>query len=186
MTASAPLASTRAWIETFVVAHEICPFAGRELERDTIRYVEVAAGDWEAALLQLIEECQRLDDEPGIETTLLVLTSGVEDFDDYLDLLAIAEALMVEQGYEGVYQLASFHPDYCFEDAEPDDPANFTNRSPWPMLHLLREASVEQAVSHHADAEAIPERNIAEMRRLGHAQLSRRLVDLQGQKVDEA
>jgi hypothetical protein len=185
MTASAPLASTRAWIETFVVAHDICPFAGRELARDTIRCVEVEAGDWEAVLLRLIQECQRLDDEPGIETTLLVLTGGVEDFDDYLDLLAIAEALMVEQGYEGVYQLASFHPDYCFEDAEPDDPANFTNRSPWPMLHLLREASVEQAVAHHADPEAIPERNIAEMRQLGLTQLSRRLAALQAQQVGE-
>ncbi|MEX0744432.1 MAG: DUF1415 domain-containing protein [Phycisphaeraceae bacterium] len=186
MTASAPLASTRAWIETFVVARDICPFAGRELARGTIRCVEVEGGDWEAVLLRLIEECQRLDDNPGVETTLLVLTAGVEDFDDYLDLLAIAEALMVEQGYEGVYQLASFHPDYCFEDAEPDDPANFTNRSPWPMLHLLREASVAQAVAHHADPEAIPERNIAQMRRVGHAQLSRRLAELQAQDVDEA
>ncbi|MDI5933710.1 DUF1415 domain-containing protein [Halomonas kalidii] len=176
---SRPLATTRAWVETFVVAHDVCPFAGRELARGTIRYAEAAADDWEAALLALIEECRRLDETPGIETTLLVLPSGVEDFDDYLDLLAIAEALLAEQGYEGIYQLASFHPDYCFEDAEPDDPGNFTNRSPWPMLHLLREASLEQALAHYPDDPAqIPERNIAEMQRLGRDRLAESLAAL--------
>ncbi|PMR69434.1 DUF1415 domain-containing protein [Halomonas heilongjiangensis] len=176
---SHPLVATRAWVETFVVAHDVCPFAGRELARGTIRYAEAAADDWEAALLTLIEECQRLDETPGIETTLLVLSRGVEDFDDYLDLLAIAEALLAEQGYEGIYQLASFHPDYCFEDAEPDDPGNFTNRSPWPMLHLLREASLEQALAHYPDDPAqIPERNIAEMHRLGRVRLAESLAAL--------
>ncbi|MFC3282228.1 DUF1415 domain-containing protein [Litchfieldella rifensis] len=172
------LAATRTWVEDFVVAHDVCPFAGRELRRGTIRYVGVAADDWPTALTTLIEECRRLDGTPDIATTLLVLTSGVDDFDDYLDLLAIAETLLIDQGYEGVYQLASFHPDYCFADAEPEEPANFTNRSPWPMLHLLREADIEQALVHYPDPEAIPERNIAAMQRLGRKSLADQLTAL--------
>jgi uncharacterized protein len=177
------LAATRTWVESFVVAHDVCPFAGRELARDTIRYTEVEASEWEPALLALIEECHRLDETPAVETTLLVLRHGLGDFDDYLDFLAVAEALMADQGYEGIYQLASFHPDYCFEDAEPDDPANYTNRSPWPMLHLLREASLEQVLAHYADPEAIPERNIEVMRRLGAGHLAANLAKLRNGKA---
>jgi len=181
MTASPdPLAATRTWVETFVVARDVCPFAGREMARDTIRYVALPASDGEAALLSLFDACRQLDESPEVETTLLVLTEGLEDFDDYLDLLAVAEALLVEQGYEGIYQLASFHPDYVFADAEPEDPANFTNRSPYPMWHLLREAGLAQALSHHPDPAGIPERNVARMRELGHATLARDLAALRG------
>nr|WP_298249773.1 DUF1415 domain-containing protein [uncultured Halomonas sp.] len=176
-----PLAATRQWVETFVVPRNICPFAGREVARDTIRYVAVDAGDWERALLALVAECERLDETPAIETTLLVLAPGLEAFEDYLDFLEVAEALLVDQGYEGTYQLASFHPDYCFADAEPEDPANFTNRSPSPMLHLLREAGLEQALAHYPDPEAIPERNMAALREEGHDALDTALARLRGQ-----
>ncbi|WP_282038310.1 DUF1415 domain-containing protein [Halomonas alimentaria] len=175
-----PIAATRQWVETFVVARNICPFAGREVARDTIRYVILDAGDWEQALLTLVAECERLDETPAIETTLLVLTPGLEAFDDYLDFLEVAEALLADQGYEGTYQLASFHPDYCFADAAPEDPANFTNRSPFPMLHLLREAGLERALSHYPDPEAIPERNIAALRDVGHEALAQALARLRG------
>lgn len=175
-----PLAATRAWVETFVVARDVCPFAGRELARDGIRYVAVPARDRQAALLALFDECRHLDATPAVETTLVVLSEGLEDFDDYLDLLAVAEALLAEQGYEGTYQLASFHPDYVFADAEPNDPANFTNRSPFPMWHLLREAGLERALAHYPEPEQIPERNIAAMRELGHASLARALAELRG------
>lgn len=175
-----PLAATRQWVETFVVARNVCPFAGREVARDTIRYVILDAGDWEQALLTLVAECERLDETPAIETTLLVLTPGLEAFDDYLDFLEVAEALLADQGYEGTYQLASFHPEYRFADAEPEDPANFTNRSPFPMLHLLREAGLEQALSHYPDPEAIPERNIAALREVGHEVLAQVLARLRG------
>lgn len=177
-------AATRDWVEGFVVAHNVCPFARRELVGETIRFVEVAASEWEPALEALIEECRRLDATPAIETTLLVLRPGLEDFDDYLDFLAVAEALLVEQGYEGTYQLASFHPDYCFDGAEQDDPANFTNRSPWPMLHLLREAGLEHALAHYPEPEAIPERNIERMGQLGSERLSAELAALRGQVPD--
>ncbi|WP_111412693.1 DUF1415 domain-containing protein [Billgrantia lactosivorans] len=177
-------AATRAWVERFVVARDVCPFAGRELARDAIRFVEVAATSWEPALEALIDECRRLDATPAIETTLLVWRPGLEDFDDYLDFLAVAEALLVEQGYEGTYQLASFHPDYCFDGSEADDPGNFTNRSPWPMLHLLREAGLERALAHYPDPEAIPERNIEAMRRLGAEPLAAELAALRAQAAD--
>ncbi|MFQ3789422.1 DUF1415 domain-containing protein [Halomonas sp. A29] len=171
-------AATREWVEGFVVAHNVCPFARRELVSDTIRFVEVTAGEWEPALEALIDECRRLDETPKIETTLMVLRPGLEDFDDYLDFLAVAEALLIEQGYEGIYQLASFHPDYCFDGAEENDPANFTNRSPWPMLHLLREAGLERALASYPDPEAIPERNIERMRQLGSEALANELLNL--------
>lgn len=174
----AALAATRAWVETFVVARDVCPFAGREVARDSIRYVALPAHDREQALLALMDECRHLDADTTTETTLLVLTEGLADFDDYLNVLALAEALLVAEGYEGTYQLASFHPDYCFEDAEPSDPANFTNRSPFPMLHLLREAGLERAIAHHPDPEGIPERNITAMRERGYAALACELTAL--------
>ncbi|MGQ7247906.1 DUF1415 domain-containing protein [Halomonas sp. V046] len=175
------LNATRDWVGSFVVALDVCPFAGRELARDSIRFVAIDARRLEDALLRLIEECRHLDETPEVETTLLVIERGLADFDDYLDSLALAEALLADQGYEGVYQLASFHPDYVFEDAADDDPANFTNRSPWPMWHLLREASVERALEHHDDPEGIPERNIELMRELSRETLAERLAALRDQ-----
>ncbi|WP_458526902.1 DUF1415 domain-containing protein [Onishia taeanensis] len=172
------LAASRAWVEQFVVSHNLCPFAGREVTRQTIRYVAVSAHDWHETLDALIGECRRLDEDAALETTLLVLSDGVNDFDDYLDLLGVAEALFEEQGYEGVYQLASFHPDYCFDGVEEDDPANYTNRSPWPMLHLLREDAIAKALTHYPDPEAIPERNAAAMTALGGEALAATLAAL--------
>ena len=100
-------------------------------------------------------------------TTLLVFANALQSFDDYLDLLADAQDLLHESGLEGVIQLASFHPDYRFEGEPVDDAANWTNRSPFPMLHLLREASVELAIAEFGDTDAIPERNTARLRSLG-------------------
>ncbi|WP_227369884.1 DUF1415 domain-containing protein [Halomonas sp. M20] len=173
------LDQTQAWVESFVVAHDICPFARREMERGSIRYEATSARSFEAALLALIEECRRLDEDSGIQTTVLVLTDGAEDFDDYLDLLGLAEALLEDQGYEGVYQLASFHPNYCFHGVEESDPANYTNRSPWPMLHLLREESIERALAGFAHPERIPERNVTLLREMGNERLAAQIADAQ-------
>lgn len=173
-----PLAATRAWVESFVVEHDICPFAGREIGRNSVRFVGLTASDPVEAMHGLIDECQWLDNTPELETTLIVLTEGVDDFDDYLDLLGLAEALLEDQGYEGVYQLASFHPDYCFDGAEEDDAANYTNRSPWPMFHLLREAGIERALEHYPDPENIPERNEQRMQEIGRQQLAESLAAL--------
>ncbi len=147
-----------------MIEHDICPFAGREFRREAIRYAVSEGADLESWLQALAGECQRLDAEPEIATTLLIFPRGLEAFEDYLDLLEFGEALLVSLGYEGIYQLASFHPDYVFEGVAPDDPANFTNRSPAPMLHLLREAALERALAHYPDPEAIPERNMKVLR----------------------
>ncbi|WP_295036448.1 DUF1415 domain-containing protein [Salinicola sp.] len=173
------LSRTRAWVESFVVAHDICPFAGREVRRDAIRYAVAEASDLEGLLHELVAECRRLDADAGLATTLLIAPVGMDDFDDYLDWLELAERLMEELGYAGIYQLASFHPDYVFEGVAADDPANATNRSPCPMLHILREAELERAIAHHADPEGIPERNMALLRAPGSRALarSRQLLD---------
>ncbi|WP_318153433.1 DUF1415 domain-containing protein [Halomonas sp. ML-15] len=182
---SRSVAATRRWVEQFVVGHSVCPFAAREVDADRVRYREVSASDWEALLTTLIEECRRLDGASEIETTLLVIGDGAEDFDDYLDLLAVGEALMADQGYEGVYQLASFHPDYCFADAAEDAVENYTNRSPWPLLHLLREESLSVVLDRHPDPAAIPVRNMALMAELGRSRLDASLAALRGLPADK-
>jgi hypothetical protein len=160
-------AATQAWLKSIIIEYSICPFAKREQERGSIHFSITRDTDIEQCLLHLILECERLETEPGIETTLLIYADAFAEFDDYLDFLEIAESLLVEQGYEGTYQLASFHPDYCFQGSDPDDAANYTNRSPYPMLHLLRETSIEQAVASYPNPENIPQRNIELTRKLG-------------------
>lgn len=179
------IAMTRAWVARFVVARNICPFAGREVRRDTIRYALVRGDDPQGMLHALIDECRRLDAEPAIETTLMILPDGMSDFEDYLDLLGVAESLLEAEGYAGIYQLASFHPDYVFEGVAADDPANYTNRSPWPMWHLLRESGVEAAVAAYPDPEAIPERNIDALREAGHAALTEEWAVCRAVRADE-
>jgi uncharacterized protein len=172
-------AQTRHWLETVVIAHNFCPFAKRELRRDAIRFVEITESDVESVLTQLIEQCRHLDDNPGTETSVLMLTGGFADFEGYLDLYELSEALLAETGYEGVYQIASFHPEYCFADASSDDPANYTNRSPYPMLHLLREESLESAIANYPGSDSIPDNNIAKARALGPDYWIKLMADLQ-------
>lgn len=149
-------AQTQAWIHKVVVGLNFCPFAQRVLRQDSIHY-EVRKTCSQSVFLA---ECQRLDDEPEISTSFLILT-GALTFEDYLDLVNQSQEWLEEADYEGVYQLASFHPDYCFAGSDPDDAANYTNRSPFPMLHLLREQAVSDALDVYPDAEAIPDKNIA-------------------------
>jgi len=165
------IATTQNWLRTIIIAYSICPFAKRELERGSIRFSINHDTEIESCLLNLMLECDRLDTDSSVETTLLIYDNAFTAFDDYLDFLELAETLLIAQGYEGIYQLASFHPDYCFEGAEPDDPANYTNRSPYPMLHLLRETSIELAVATYPHPENIPQRNIELTRELGHAKM---------------
>ena len=160
---------TQQWIETIVVGLNFCPFAKRELHKNAVRFVLNKNGDTQETLEQLIAECEFLDANPETETTLLIVPNGFEDFLSYLDLTEMAEDLLAEQGYEGVYQVASFHPDYCFADTDSADAANFTNRSPYPMLHLLREASLDIAIDNYPNIESIPEKNMQKARALGAA-----------------
>jgi hypothetical protein len=188
MTASAQIIKqTQCWISSFIIEQSICPFAKREYDNDTIHYEVVISDKIENQLQELIYSCEQLDRETdtdandensnSIETSLLILPNGLEDFDDYLDFLDLANELMHKQGYEGVYQLASFHPDYCFDGVDVDDASNYTNRSPYPMLHLLRESSLEKALAHYPNPENIPTRNIEYTRRMGQKSLKLLLQD---------
>lgn len=161
------VAQTLKWVSSFIVAQDICPFARRELERDSIRVEVVRSKKIEVALEELMVEVQWLDDHPETETTLLVFPTLFKSFDHYLDFVELAESILVDQGYEGIYQLATFHPDYCFEGTEPDDASNYTNRSPYAMVHLLREESVEKAIEFYGDTDAIPEQNITKLTAMG-------------------
>jgi len=162
---------TRRWLELVVVGCHFCPFAQRELQRDSIHYAVLRNADMAAALSGVLEECLRLDREPAISTSLLIFADTFLQFEEFLLLLDNADSLLQQQGYEGTYQLASFHPDYCFADSLPDDAANYTNRSPYPMLHLLREADIEQALANTPQPERIPERNIEYARQQGNAKM---------------
>ncbi len=176
MSDDAFIAPMRAWVETVVVGLGFCPFAAGVLHGERLRYAVSHATDPEPALQDLIAECRHLDAHPEVETTLLLLPQGFADFDAFLDLVALADDLLEMQGYAGIYQIAHFHPRYRFADSEPDDPADYTNRAPWPTLHLLREASLEQAVASHPDPEGIPERNVTLAREQG-IEYMRELLD---------
>jgi len=154
------ITQTRKWVADVVVGCNFCPFARVPVKRGTIHYQVEDAADAPSCLSALRVELQRLDETPAIETTLLIFPEAYPDFEDYLDLVAMAEDLLAAQGYEGVYQVAGFHPDYRFAEAPADDPANYTNRSLYPMLHLIREEGIDQALAHYTDPEGIADRNI--------------------------
>lgn len=163
------IAATRAWLEKAVIGLDLCPFARSVYLRDQVRFVVSEAETPEALLADLVKELRTLSeaDPEAVDTTLLIHPWVLEDFLEYNDFLDVAEAAVAGLGLEGEIQVASFHPQYQFADTEPDDAENYTNRSPYPILHLLREASVERAVASFPDAAEIFEKNIETMRRLG-------------------
>ena len=165
------LARTRLWLERAVVGLNLCPFAKAVMVKRQIRWVVSAATSTQALLQELAVELQFLaaSDPEAVETTLLIHPHVLEDFREYLDFIDIAEDAVAELGLEGELQVASFHPQYQFAGSRPDDIENFSNRSPYPMLHLLREASISRAVEAFPDAAVISETNIETLRRLGHA-----------------
>lgn len=165
------IAATRHWLEKAVIGLDLCPFARPVHLQDRIRYVVSEAETPEALLADLAAELQALAaaDPEEVETTLLIHPRVLADFLDYNDFLDVADAALQEVGLAGEIQIASFHPRYQFAGTAPDDIENYTNRSPYPILHLLREASVERAVAAFPDASRIYEKNIETLRRLGHA-----------------
>ncbi len=168
---------TMNWVNQFIVKLNVCPFAKREVERESVRVCVIRSKKVEVALEELMSEIHWLDENPETETTLLVFPTLFKGFYQYLDFVSLAENLMFEQECEGVYQLATFHPDYCFSGVEQDDVSNYTNRSPYPMLHILREESVEKAIEFYGDTEVIPEQNIEKMEELGAQKIDQILQD---------
>lgn len=155
------------WLKSIIIELNLCPFAQREFINDRIRYQLCDATTLDFALLSLADECQYLDEHADTETTLLIFSDYFNHFDDFLELIEYADLLIDELNYRGTYQLAHFHPDYCFDGVAADDASNFTNRAPWPVLHILREDSLQKAIDSHPDINSIPDNNIKLARQLG-------------------
>ena len=166
---AAILDATRHWLTRAVIGLNLCPFAKAVHVKNQIRYTISEAADMEGVLTDLETELRTLmDADPAdIDTTLLIIPHALGDFLEYNDCLFFADRMLKQLRLEGTLQIASFHPHYQFEGNEPDDIENYTNRAPYPILHLLREASIERAVDAFPDAADIYERNEATMRRLG-------------------
>ena len=169
LSATDPIADTRRWLEKAVIGLNLCPFAKAVYVKQQVRFVLSDATTPEALLEQLAEELVLLRDTPAeqIDTTLIVHPQVLGDFLDYNDFLDNADAAVEALDLQGILQVASFHPRYQFAGTAPDDVSNYTNRAPYPTLHLLREDSVERAVAAFPDPDVIIERNIATLDELG-------------------
>jgi uncharacterized protein len=165
------IAATRAWIERAVVGLNLCPFAKAVYAKERIRYAVTDADSPDALAGILEQELLTLHATPAetVDTTLLIHPRALGDFLDFNDFLDVADATLERLGLVGVLQIASFHPRYRFAGTAPDDITNCTNRSPYPMLHLLREESIEQAVAAFPGADQIYLRNMETLKRLGTA-----------------
>ncbi len=164
--------SVRHWLESMVINMNLCPFAKRELSQNRVRFTVTEATTEEDLLVSLQAELELLEGEPLIETTLLIHPQVLQDFYDYNQFLNFVDSLLVELKLEGIYQIASFHPHYRFGGTGEDDAENYTNRSPYPLLHILREDSLERAIAETANVEQIPARNIALMNSIGTDKLA--------------
>ncbi|MFC3024620.1 DUF1415 domain-containing protein [Vibrio zhugei] len=150
------------WLDDVVIGLNLCPFAAKPQRNQQIK-IHVSLATSEEVLLSDIEQCLReLDAKSAedLETTLLVVPDMLHHFFDYNFFIDWIDALIRQENWEGTYQVATFHPDYCFADCDPEDPANLTNRAPYPIYHLIREDSMEKVLKHYPDPEAIPDNNI--------------------------
>ena len=174
-----PIGATRRWVERAVIGLNLCPFAKAVYVKQQVRFVLSDASTPEALLEELAEELVLLrDTDPDqVDTTLIVHPDVLTDFLDYNDFLDNADAAVEALDLQGVIQVASFHPDYQFAGTMPDDISNYTNRSPYPTLHLLREASIDRAVEAFPDADVIVERNVKTLDVLGHAGWAKLFAD---------
>jgi hypothetical protein len=182
VTESAAILAVRGWLERIVLGLNLCPFAARPFEQGRIRYVDCDQVVPQAIRQALYGEIARLleadplSDPAAAETCLFILSAGLTDFRDYLDVLESAREDLEEAGLVEHLQLASFHPDYRFAGVPADDPANYSNRSPLPVFHLIRQDSLSAALAGYPDPERIPERNVARLRELGVSRI-RALLD---------
>ncbi len=171
------IVSVRKWLENVVIGLNLCPFAKKELIKDRIRFEVCDSSDEEALLLKLNQELEYIFANENVETSLLILPKVLQGFEDYNQFLDIADALIQQMDFEGEFQIASFHPDYQFADTEFADVENYTNRAPYPILHILREASLEHAIDAYPDVDDIPEKNIILLREMGLDKINELLVN---------
>ena len=169
--------ATRRWVSSIVIALNLCPFAQRVFDANTIRYVVSDAVDEAGLLNDLAHELEALVAAPieTVETTLLIHPGVLGDFLDFNEFLGAADQLLADLDLRGTIQIASFHPGYQFAGTDPDAVENYTNRSPYPMLHLLREASISAIAADAKDLLDIPRRNIATLRKLGRTRMLEKL-----------
>lgn len=163
----AVIKSVKYWLENTVIGYNFCPFAKREFVKDSIHYEVAHSAETGEMLSLLSSQLELLTEETKIETSLLIFPKGLESFFDYLDFHAMAVDLNSRLGYDGIFQLASFHPDYCFEDSEQNEASNYTNRSPYPMVHILREQSLTTALRNYNNPENIPVENVKSANKVG-------------------
>ena len=158
----------RQWLEQVVIGLNLCPFAGAPYRNGQVRISISEATNDETLLAHVQNELALIDQTPAtqLETTLLVVPSMLADFDAYNQFLTPVDALLRHGGWEGKFQIASFHPRYQFRGTKGDDASNLTNRSPWPILHIIREASIDRALADYPEPDSIPERNIRTMKSL--------------------
>ncbi|MDB6063765.1 MAG: hypothetical protein JWM78_3868 [Verrucomicrobiaceae bacterium] len=173
-------ALTRRWIEQFVIAENLCPFAAPVLRQNQLCIAVNEAHDDRELALSVLDELELMQRAPEAElaTSVLVFPHTLQDFERYLDFVALAEELLEACELDGIVQIASFHPQYCFADAAVDDVSNFTNRAPFPMLHFLRESALTRVLDNYPEPEAIPQRNIDHLQALGLEQVKLRLAKI--------
>jgi uncharacterized protein len=171
---------THKWFETFVLGLNLCPFARHPYKNDKVRFVVFEGDNLEKLTEMVVQEMDYLEKvSPSVcETTLVILRDCLTDFQEYLDYLEVAEYVLEQLELSLVFQVASFHPDYQFDETLPNDAENYTNRSPYPMLHILREDSVERAIEAYPEVGDIPAANIETMNELGTAKLKKMLYDI--------
>ncbi len=162
--------SVKGWFEKAVLGLNLCPFAHKPYKEGKVQFVLSHATDDRTCLTDLYLQFQRLDEQPDIETLVIICASHLQLFTDYNQFLSLVDRLIEQEGWQGTYQVASFHPDYRFAETLADDLDNWTNRSPFPLLHLIREASIAEAVKAHKDIDAIPQQNIQQLRSLSETQ----------------
>ena len=159
--------AVRQWLQSVVINLNLCPFARKALIRNSVRFT-VSEVDREDHLLEvLLEELQLLQNSPNIETTLLIHPRVLSDFTEYNEFLPLVDEFLGQIKLDGIFQIASFHPEYQFAGSEPEDVENYTNRSPYPILHILKEESLDEAIDNYPDVDRIPEINIKRMREMG-------------------
>lgn len=163
--------SVRRWFENAVLGLNLCPFAARPHQQESIQFVLSSADNDEQCLSDIYLNCHNLDQHPDIETILLICPYHLARFDDYNQFLTLAEQFIEQEGWQGVYQIASFHPDYQFADTQTEDRSNWTNRTPFPLFHLIREDSLNKALQHFPDVDQVPQRNIRKLNSLTRQQM---------------
>lgn len=159
---------TRFWFESVVLGLNLCPFAHKPARENTIRFIVCETNNEDMLLEKTIAEIQLLADTAidKCETTVMIVPNLLKDFYDYQFFLSEAERKLKQEGWKGTFQLASFHPNYCFSGATLDEPSNLTNRSPLPLIHILREASLTTVLENVDSPEDIPQRNMERMEEL--------------------